>query len=38
VKEAAEQLTAIILAERARTSRLRLGLPDLDLPDKEAHR
>lgn len=38
VKEAAEQLTAIIVAERARTSRLSLGLPDLDLPDKEAHR
>jgi guanylate kinase len=38
VKEAAEQLTAIIVAERARTSRLTLDLPDLDPPDKEAHR
>ena len=36
VKEAAEQLTAIVLAERARTSRLHLGLPDLDLSRTEA--
>jgi guanylate kinase len=35
VKEAAEQLTAIVVAERARTSRLGLGLPDLDLPRME---
>jgi guanylate kinase len=35
VKEAAEQLTAIVVAERARTSRLGLGLPDLDLPRTE---
>jgi guanylate kinase len=35
VKEAAEQLTAIVVAERTRTSRLRLGLPDLDLPRTE---
>jgi len=32
VKEAAEQLTAIIVAERARTSRLALELPDFDGP------
>jgi guanylate kinase len=35
VKEAAEQLTAIVVAERARTSRLGLDLPDLDLPRME---
>ena len=35
VKEAAEQLTAIVVAERARTSRLGLGLPDLDVPRME---
>jgi guanylate kinase len=35
IKEAAEQLTAIVVAERARTSRLGLGLPDLDLPRTE---
>jgi guanylate kinase len=35
VKEAAEQLTAIVVAERARTSRLGLGLPDLDFPRTE---
>jgi len=35
LKEAVDQLTAIIVAERARTSRLALGLPDLDLPQKE---
>jgi guanylate kinase len=35
VKEAAEQLTAIVVAERARTSRLGLALPDLDLPRTE---
>lgn len=32
VKDASEQLKVIILAERARTSRLTLGLPDLDVP------
>jgi guanylate kinase len=32
VKEASEQLTAIILAERARTGRLSLALPDFDVP------
>lgn len=32
LKEAAEQLMAIIVAERSRTSRLALGLPDLPLP------
>ncbi len=32
VKEASEQLRAIILAERARTSRLTLVLPDFDVP------
>jgi len=31
LKEAGEQLTAIIVAERSRTSRLTLGLPDLPL-------
>lgn len=31
VKEATEQLAAIVLAERARTGRLLLSLPDLDL-------
>ncbi len=35
VKEAVDQLTAIIIAERARTSRLSLALPDLDLSPKE---
>lgn len=38
IKEAAEQLAAIIVAERARTSRLALRLPDLDLSDEEDHR
>jgi len=33
LKDAADQLTAIIVAERSRTSRLALGLPDLDVPD-----
>lgn len=37
VEEAVGRLTAIILAERARTSRLALTLPDLELPSKEAH-
>ncbi len=37
VKNAVDHLTAIILAERARTSRLGLTLPDLELPSKEAH-
>jgi guanylate kinase len=32
VKEASEQLRAIILAERSRTSRLTLALPDVDVP------
>jgi guanylate kinase len=32
LKEAAEQLTAIIVAERSRASRLSLGLPDLSPP------
>jgi len=36
VKEAVDQLSAIILAERARTTRLGLTLPDLELPNKEA--
>lgn len=36
LKEAADQLTAIIVAERSRTSRLGLVLPDLDLPHTEA--
>ncbi|MCL6640607.1 MAG: hypothetical protein K6T92_04450, partial [Candidatus Rokubacteria bacterium] len=35
LKEAVDQLTAIIVAERCRTSRLSLELPDLDLPPKE---
>jgi guanylate kinase len=35
LKEAVEQLTAIIVAERARTRRLSLVLPDLDVPAKE---
>jgi guanylate kinase len=35
LKEAVDRLTAIIVAERARISRLVLGLPDLDLPQKE---
>jgi guanylate kinase len=35
LKEASEQLIAIIVAERARIARLELALPDLDLP-KEA--
>lgn len=34
VKEATEQLTAIIQAERARTSRLELSLPDLQVSDR----
>ena len=38
LKEAVDQLTAIIVAERARTSRLSLVLPDLDIPDKEGPR
>jgi guanylate kinase len=33
VKEAADQLATIILAERCRTRRLALRLPDLPLPD-----
>ncbi len=33
LKEAVDHLTAIILAERARTSRLTLRLPDLDVAD-----
>ena len=37
VDDAVNQLTAIIVAERARTSRLGLTLPDLELPSKEAH-
>ena len=37
VDDAVNQLTAIILAERARTSRLGLTLPNLELPSKEAH-
>jgi guanylate kinase len=36
LKEAADQLIAIIVAERARTSRLALRLPDLELPTTEA--
>ncbi len=32
LKEATDQLTAIIVAERSRTSRLALRLPDLDVP------
>ena len=36
VEEAVEQLTAIVLAERARTTRLGLTFPDLDVPNKEA--
>jgi len=36
VGEAVELLTAIVLAERARTTRLGLTLPDLDVPNKEA--
>lgn len=35
VKEAAEQLTAIIMAERARTTRLTLTLPDVTLTHTE---
>lgn len=38
IKEAAEQLTAIVVAERSRTSRLVLRLPDVPLPDEEEHR
>jgi guanylate kinase len=34
LKEAAEQLTAIIVAERSRASRLALWLPDLPLPQQ----
>ncbi|HEY7648554.1 MAG TPA: guanylate kinase [Methylomirabilota bacterium] len=34
LKEAAEQLTAIIVAERSRASRLSLRLPDLTLPQQ----
>jgi guanylate kinase len=34
LKEAAEQLTAIIVAERSRASRLSLRLPDLSLPQQ----
>src|SRR5262245_13637914 len=37
VDDAVHQLTAIIVAERTRTSRLGLTLPDLELPSKEAH-
>ncbi len=32
LKEAADQLTAIVVAERARTTRLTLRLPDLEIP------
>lgn len=32
VKEAVDQLTAIVVAERLRTSRVTLALPDLDVP------
>ena len=38
LKEAADQLTAIIVAERSRTKRLALGLPDLAIPDTEVSR
>lgn len=37
LKEAVEQLAAIIQAERCRTRRLILNVPDLDIPDTEAH-
>ena len=33
LKEAAEHLTAIITAERCRTARLALDIPDLEVPD-----
>jgi guanylate kinase len=33
LKEAVEQLEAIVLAERARTSRLMLHMPDLEVPN-----
>lgn len=33
LKDAADQLTAIVAAERSRTTRLTLALPDLALPD-----
>jgi guanylate kinase len=33
VKEAVEQLTAIVFAERCRTSRLSLRFPDLEVPE-----
>jgi guanylate kinase len=32
LKEAADQLTAIVVAERSRTTRLTLRLPDLEIP------
>jgi guanylate kinase len=35
LKEATEQLIAIIMAERARTARLALALPDLPLPKED---
>jgi guanylate kinase len=38
LKEASEQLVAIIAAERARTARLTLALPDLALPADEGGR
>jgi len=38
LKEAADQLTSIIVAERARISRLTLALPDLQLPETEVSR
>lgn len=38
LKEAADQLTAIIVAERARTSRLTLELPDLNVSPREVIR
>src|SRR5262249_29947439 len=37
VDDAGDQRTGIIPAERTRTSRLGLTLPDLELPSKEAH-
>ncbi len=38
LKEAADQLTAIIVAERARTRRLTLELPDFNVSSKEVSR
>jgi guanylate kinase len=37
LKEAVEQLTAIIHAERCRTRRLTLDVPDLDISEPEVH-